>query len=151
MYYYYSIERTDNNYYYFIYKSIMTTGVASFDIGLFPHYPKLNITKYYNIVLLHKQWHHWAWQHIAKCNFHHPTSCYWLSSQDETTQYNYFCGWETIPIVLYYDIDMNLNFLKYWTNLQHLKYWKKWKVKLILKFQYTNVILSSILHGHKWT
>ena len=54
--YYYSIEATDNKYYYFIYKSIMTTGVTSFDIGRFPYYPKLNTTKYCEIELLHKPW-----------------------------------------------------------------------------------------------
>ena len=51
MYYYYSIEATDNNHYYFILQIYIDNRSFSFDIGMFPHYPKLNVTNYCNIEL----------------------------------------------------------------------------------------------------
>ena len=70
----------------------MTTGVTSFDIGLLPHYPKLNTTKYCKIELLHKPWYHLSLTTRSRCNFRPPTSYHLLSSQDETTKYKYCCG-----------------------------------------------------------
>ena len=52
----------------------MTTGVNSFDFGLFPHYPKLNTTKYCNIELLHKPWYHLSLTTRSRINFRPPTS-----------------------------------------------------------------------------